>query len=72
MEIMKCPHKHQKHYAKVSFDKFNNYRVCAITVTTSMVEMQWLMRAHTPIGWYTQKASARIATSTIITSLKGG
>jgi hypothetical protein len=47
MEIIKCPHKNQKHYAKVTFKIFNIIlsRVCAITVTISMEGTVMLMLA---------------------------
>jgi hypothetical protein len=41
MEIIKCPHKNQKHYAKVSPTSYSDqfYRECATIATTSMAEI---------------------------------
>ncbi|CDW88828.1 UNKNOWN [Stylonychia lemnae] len=64
MEIMKCPHKNQKHYAKV-YPFFTHlikfYRECAIIAITNMVGIAMLMPALILIDQCMQRASVRIA-----------
>lgn len=62
MEVIKCPHKNAKHYAKVSIIwQSNLYRECVITVITNMVETAMQLIVLIPIGWFMQKGSVRTA-----------
>lgn len=47
MEVMKCPHKNQKHYAKVRLqtNEHELYRACVIIVITSMEGTVMLLSA---------------------------
>jgi hypothetical protein len=58
-----CPHKNMKHYAKVNYLN----RICASTVTISMVVTRELGCAHIPTDPIMLTASARIAISATTT-----
>jgi hypothetical protein len=68
MEIMKCPHKNQKHYAKVSLLFLMLHRECAIIVIISMEGTAMQMPVLTQTDSSMLKASAKTVTSMTITS----
>ena len=60
MEIMKCPHKNSKHYAKVRAS-IKCYRECATIAIISMEETVLRMPVHIQIDLFMLKENARIA-----------
>jgi hypothetical protein len=60
--IVNCEHIDEKHYAKVTNQTSNHFRVCATSATTKREGPSWPSDAATNPKFTTRRASARPAT----------